>query len=251
MHVETRVRDALRRISDGAAAHKEAVHRALIKRIIEEDGAMKRKRTRGRALLSAAAAVAVFAAVFAATPAGSALADRIIRFFAPEKQVEVNIEGDKEDQNARLETNATDEMGYVIYIDAERYTFESKAGMDVVGAKDFPTGYPPVRMEISQRAEQSAQSAYDALVKQAQADYDRAEGMGGVDAPVKGLWIHAIDDGGGEAAVENIYIVDNTRGGCFVIRAKLFLEAEEGHGARFYAMLETFEVVPSEQINAQ
>ena len=47
---------------------------------------------------------------------------------------------------------------------------------------------------------------------------------------------------------ENIYIVDNQAGGSFLIECKLFVEAEEGHGARFGNMLETFEVVKSSQI---
>ena len=248
MDFDKRIKEDMKNGTNRAAAQKEAVFNAISQRIRKEKTNEVRKST-GKRNSMAVAAVAVLAvlALGAFTPAGRVLANRLIRLFVPEKPIITEVEGQKEQGTGTLVENTAQPVGYVMYIDAQRYTKQTSGGTDIIKAKNFPKNYPPVQMEISQTTK-SAKDTYAALLREVSGKYDKVEGKGEVTSPIKGLYIHAIDNGGGEAALEKIYVVDNTRGGCFVIRCKLFLEAEEGHGARFLGMLKTFEVVASDQI---
>ncbi len=200
---------------------------------------------------AAAATVAAAGLVFfSLTPEGTALADRVVKFFAPQKQLDTQIEGGTETQQAALFTNKHGEVGYVIYIDTERYGKQSNGGVDYYKALNQPEGYPPVQMEISQVMGTDAQQEYQKLLSDAKSGFDVAEGLGQVTEPVKSWAILAYDEEGSDAPYENIYVVDNTKGGCFVIRCRMFREAAEGHGARFLEMLKTFEVVRSSQMES-
>lgn len=48
---------------------------------------------------------------------------------------------------------------------------------------------------------------------------------------------------------EEHYFYDDQQGGAYHVILKFYLEATEGHGARFHAMLETFTVVNSDEAN--
>lgn len=245
--------EALKRGTGGAARQKERVWRNVSAQLPKsrqerKQDEMRRKRNLWMSGAFAATVVVLATVFFSLTPEGTALADRIVKFFAPEIRMNTQIEGGTETHNAALQGNSTGEAGYVIYIDSERYRKESAGGVDYYKALNAPDGYPPVQMEISQLPDAGAEETYNKVLAEAEEAYDLAEGRGQVDKPVKGWWVLAYDDGGGEAPYEEIYVVDNTKGGCFVIRCKMFREASEGHGARFYAMLETFEVVDPSQV---
>lgn len=177
-----------------------------------------------------------------ATPQGGKKA------YPAQKDITIDIEGQSETVGATLNGDTTREIGYVIYIDAQRYAKDTRDGADIYKALNAPSGYPGVQMEIGRQEGKGAEETYNALLAEAKSAFDTAEGQGRVDSPVKGWSLYAYDEGGGEAPYEDVYVVDNTRGGCFVIRCKMFREAAEGHGARLHAMLKTFEVVESSQV---
>lgn len=251
---ESTISKTLKSGTDRAAEQKQKVWRSISGRIGQAKMERKRDDMRRNRIRwiggAAAAAVVVLASVyFSTTPEGTALADRIVKIFSPEKRINTQIEGGTETQNAALQGNTSKEMGYVIYIDSERYRKETAGGVDYYKAISMPEGYPPVQMEISQLADRGAEETYHKLLDEAGNSFDVAEGKGKVEKPVKGWSLFAYDNGGGDAPYEDVYIVDNKKGGCFVIRCRLFREASEGHGARYYAMLETFEVVDSSQLD--
>ena len=64
-----------------------------------------------------------------------------------------------------------------------------------------------------------------------------------VTEPLEGYNLHGISGSEWDSPVTNVYVVDNQNDGSFVITEKYFLEAAEGHGARFYAMLQEFEIM--------
>ncbi len=250
---DERLTQALRQGTEGAAQRKRSVWHTVFSRISTIEAERKRKdmKRKRNFWLSAAVTTAAAAAVtvfFSMTPQGTALADRIVKLFAPEIQMDTQIEGGTETQQAELHANTTGEMGYVIYIDTERYKKEGSAGVDTYKALNMPEGYPPVQMEIRQITDKGAQQQYEALLAEVKGKYDVAEGRGQVTEPVKGWAILAYDEDDSKSPYEDIYIVDNKRGGSFEIRCKMFREAAEGHGARFYAMLKTFQVVDSSQV---
>ena len=46
-----------------------------------------------------------------------------------------------------------------------------------------------------------------------------------------------------DAPVEDLWFTSDGQGGAFKITARYFMEASEGHGIRFAAMVDTFEVI--------
>lgn len=251
-HMDAEIERALRLGTQGAADRKAEVWRAVARGVAKIDDErnhadMRKKRNQLLALTGVAAAAAVAIVVYSTTPEGTALAGRLVKFFAPEKTIDTQIEGTTETPNAQLSQNTDNEIGYVLYYDAERYAKESSGGIDYYKALNQPEGYPPVQMEISQLKDTDAAVKYQQILTAADKDFDHAEG-GPVEEPVKGWRILAWNETGSDAPYEQTYVVDNRAGGCFVIRVRLFVEAEEGHGARMLAMLKTFEIVRSSSI---
>lgn len=249
---EAEIERALRAGTQSAAGRKAGVWRAVARGAADIDNErnhmdMRKKRNKLLILTGAAAAAAVAIIVFSTTPEGTALAGRLVKFFAPEKTIDTQIEGTTETPNAQLSQNTEEKIGYVMYYDAERYKKESSGGTDYYKALNQPEGYPPVQIEISQLKDDDAAVKYQEILTAADKDFDHAEG-GPVKEPVKGWRVLAWDETGSEAPYEETYVVDNRAGGCFVIRMRLFVEAVEGHGARMLAMLKTFEVVHSSSI---
>jgi hypothetical protein len=102
-------------------------------------------------------------------------------------------------------------------------------------------------MEISQDKDSTPEELAAQFEEELKADFSKVDAAQKVTEPVEGITIHAIDGGTEwDDEVVNYYLVDNTQGGTFVIKQKYFLEASEGHGARFYNMLKEFTIVPEE-----
>ena len=102
-------------------------------------------------------------------------------------------------------------------------------------------------MEISQDRDSTPEELAVRFEEELKADFSKVDAAREVTEPVEGIYIHAIDGGTQwDDEVVNYYLVDNTQGGTFIIKQKYFLEAAEGHGARFYHMLEEFVIVPEE-----
>jgi hypothetical protein len=169
--------------------------------------------------------------------------------YPAEKDITVDIEGQAETVSATLNGDTSREIGYIIYIDESRYAKESRDGADYYKALNVPDDYPPVQMEIRQLPQESAEAAYTRVLAESGIKYDVADGKKQVDSPVKGWSLIVYDNGGGDKPYVEVFFVDNTAGGCFVIQCSMFSEAAEGHGARFEAMLKTFEVVESSRVD--
>ena len=245
---EKMISHSLCKASERAVCQKERVKQAIISNIDndKEKYAMNKKRFWIKTAVTVAAAVLI-TCFFALTPTGNALAAEIAKLFAPEKPIIFEVEGEQETQDGRLEINTEKPMGYVIYVDGSRYEKETVNDIDHIKFIGSNEGLPPVRMEIEQIDDKNAQSTYDALLEQAKEEYAQVDEKGHVAEPVDSLNFVAYGEAG-ESPFEAVYVVDNTAGGCFVIRCRMFVEAQEGHGARFDDMLRTFEVVPSDEI---
>lgn len=61
--------------------------------------------------------------------------------------------------------------------------------------------------------------------------------------PIEGYWLHGTTGSEWNSKVVTAYVISNGNEGSFVITENYFLEAAEGHGARFHHMLESFEIV--------
>lgn len=194
-----------------------------------------------KALGVAAAAIAMAFALSIFTQPGQAALEKLKQYFEPEKVVEYEVEGDKENIDTRLQQS---EMGYVLYYDQERYKVVEGQGADRIVMKEEFVGIPEVYMEISQDPNSSAEELAPNLEQELKKDFSKVDPVRRVSEPVESLYIHAIDGGSkADDPIVDYYLVDNGRGGTFIIKLKYFLEAAEGHGARFRNMLKDFTIV--------
>lgn len=187
---------------------------------------------------SMAAALAL--AIGLNTEYGQAAVDKIKELFVPNKVVKQQIEGMDEDSNVALKEGSSK---YIIYIDEERYTMEKVAGKDRIAAKIKGENTPEVFMEINQVEGKKPDAVASEIEEELKRKYQKVENRGEVDYPLKATLIYANSGMNYNSTVIRYYLVDNTKGGTFVIKQQLFVEAEEGHGARMDNMLKEFKVI--------
>lgn len=201
----------------------------------------KRKRTIFVAIAAAAAAILI--AFGSQTPTGSAMVDKVKAMFAPEKDVKTNIEGTKED--TKLNLHEGKKAKYVLYVDEERYQFITTEEADkVVLKEELPEQYPTVEMEIKQLEDKQPREAIAEANTQLSKQYDEIVRVEEVTYPLKATLITARDSNvDWNTPLAKVYIFSNGDKGSFVITQTLFMEAAEGHGARFDEMLKEFHMV--------
>lgn len=242
---DKKIKEALLEGTEEAVELKEMVWKNIQKELkLEGDKKMNKKTNRNKGISgfvkygSVAAALAIV--IFSSTETGRAAVDKIKQMFVPNKVVEQSIEGMKENNNVTLKESA---MKYVIYIDEERYTMESSNGKDKIVPKIKAEGYPEVFMEIEQIKDKKPEAAALEMETQLKAKFKTVENKGEVKDPINARLITARTGLKAKDTVVRYYFIDNTKGGTFVVKQQFFLEAEEGHGARFYAMLKEFKIV--------
>ncbi|MDQ6420730.1 hypothetical protein RB620_14965 [Paenibacillus sp. LHD-117] len=191
----------------------------------------------------AAAAVAI--TVFLSLPAGTAMMNSVKHWFEPEKKIEIDVEGQKEETNGQVHVDETSD--YAIYYDKDRYKLIEGESKDVITTIDpIPEPYPQVSLTIEQNVDVLPEQLAAELAEQLKGQYARVDAVERVTAPVDGYLIHAIDGSDRLSKVTNVYVVSNKKQGSFILSSAYFLEAAEGHGSRFYHTLEQFEVLEEE-----
>ncbi|WNF36860.1 hypothetical protein RJD24_21100 [Bacillaceae bacterium IKA-2] len=201
-----------------------------------------KKKSKSRGWITGTIAAAVLLGIFTtSTDTGQAVVSNIKEYFAPEKQVVEEIEGMPEEKEVVLKESKS---GYIIYIDEERYKLIEEDGIDKIVTKE-PLGeiYPEVAMEISQVEDKTPEQLATSIQQELENSFETVREITTVTEPVEGLLISAIDGLEWDSRVTRVYIISNEKEGSFVIQKKYFLEAEEGHGARFHHMLKEFKIV--------
>ncbi len=203
------------------------------------------KRKRGFVKLVASMAAAAILVIGLNTQPGLALVNRIKEMFDPEKNITQDIEGSREEQNVQL--NEGRDAEYVIYVDEERYEFVKVGDSDrIVPNPPLEERYPEVSMEIRQVSDKNPEALIEemeALLKEEFADVTVPER---VDNPVSGWTVRGLEGNSWDSRLVRVYVISNQSQGSFVITQRYFLEAEEGHGARFDHMLKEFHIVEDE-----
>lgn len=202
---------------------------------------MKSSKKRYMPLIATAAAVMI---IFAGTQTkvGHAIISQIKEMFVPEKQITQEIEGNKEKTDVNLQHPSNSE--YVIYIDEERYKFIEGEESDKIVMKDIPDGdFPEVSMEIKQVADKAPEEVVNELATQIKEEYETFYEPKMTNEPIDSWTVRGVDGHEWNSPIINVYVVSNEDGGSFIITQRYFLEAAEGHGARFYQMLKEFHIV--------
>ena len=191
----------------------------------------------------AAAAVAV--TVFLTMPAGTAMMKSIQNWFAPEKQIEIELEGDKEQTQGKVHVD--EESRYAIYYDKERYKLVQEDGKDVITTIDLlPEPFPQVSLTIEQNVSKKPEDLAQEIAEQLAEEYADVREIKAITSPVNGYEIHAIDGNDRLSKVITVYVTSNEQQGSFILTSRYFLEAAEGHGSRFRQTVEQFEVLKPE-----
>lgn len=190
----------------------------------------------------AAAAAAAIIFVGSQTDMGHALIDQIKELFVPEKEITQDIEGNKEKTNVNL--NQSRESDYVIYIDEDRYTFIDGDKSDKIVTKTpLEEKYPEVSMEIEQVVDKVPEDVIKDIEENVRDTYETFFAPEEINEPIKGWTMRGLMGSQWDSEVVKYYVLSNGKGGSFVITQRYFLEAAEGHGARFEQMLEEFHIV--------
>lgn len=243
--IDKKIEERLEEMSKFDAKDKADIWDAIEQELFTEDnkGVVKMKPKKKRWGILVAAAAAMVLAFGSQTETGSALVDKVKEMFEPEKDVQMEIEGDKEDTNLQL--NEGKEADYVIYVDEERYVMNKTETGDVITTKvPLEERYPEVSMTITQIKDKDTEEVYNELRNTILAVYPTIILEEQVTEPVVGQMLLAKEDGNEwDNEMTRVYVVDNEAGGSFIIQQKYFLEAEEGHGARFDQMLKEFHIV--------
>jgi hypothetical protein len=188
------------------------------------------------------AAAAIMLLFSTQTDTGTAFIKQVKDMFVPEKEIIQSIEGTEEETEVVLQEGKDAE--YVIYMDEERYKLVKGDSSDVITTKEpLEDRYPEVSMEIEQFKDVAPEDMVATLETEIASTYTKVKETENVMEPVEGYKIHGISGSEWDSPVTNVYVIDNRHGGSFVITEKYFLEAAEGHGARFYAILQEFEIV--------
>lgn len=107
-----------------------------------------------------------------------------------------------------------------------------------VGYEAYVAGLPQVSLEITQVADTTVSETVSRLQRERKIEHVTEPEA---EFPYTSLYFSS----GGDASSEvgNYYVRDNSHGGVFVITSTYFLEAAEGHGARFKNAVNTIEII--------
>ena len=173
---------------------------------------------------------------------GTAFMKGIKDLFVSEKEVSQNIEG--KDEKTEVILNEGKDSEYIIYIDETRYKMTKSGDTDIITTiEPLPEKYPEVSMEIKQVANEKPDDLVKKLETELKNDFPELREIENVTDPVEGFLLHGAAGNQADSKIVHAYVISNEKEGSFIITGNYFLEAAEGHGARFHRMLESFEIV--------
>ena len=144
------------------------------------------------------------------------------------------------------QTDTVDDSGFILYVNQESYRCREEDGIYLVEpVLAPPSELPPCRLEIVQRAYVSPQYAAEQAAAKLRETYAEVSDI--TKNRVLGwLTVSASDGTAWDDAQADVYVVSDCQGGAYVLTARYFMEATEGHGVRFRDMVGTFEAVAPE-----
>jgi len=223
---------------------KEAIWNNIEKELFsKKKRKVKNKRRKKKGYLPFVAAAAVIILLLGTqTEAGHALIHQIKEIFASQKEIVQEIEGNQEKANVQLQS--PHKSNYVIYVDQERYQFIEGEKSDKIVMKTPVEGdFPEVSMEIQQIVNKSPDVIVDELAAQIKTKYEIFYEPKKIKEPVEGWVVRGVGGHKWDSPIINAYVISNEKQGSFIITQRYFLEAEEGHGARFDEMVKEFRIV--------
>ena len=247
-HFDKRAKEELhKRTQQDTNGLKDEIWNGLEKELFSEEkvykGEVKKMKKKNRVIpiiiTTAAALVIVFSLQ---TDTGMAFIKGIKDMFVPEKEITQSIEGQDEETDVNLNEGTNSE--YIIYVDETRYKMINGEEADIITTIDpLPEKYPEVTMEIKQVPTEKPEDLVGKIEAELKKDFPELRAVESVTEPVEGYWLHGTTGSEWDSKVVTAYVISNGKDGSYVITENYFLEAAEGHGARFHHMLDSFEIV--------
>ena len=141
-----------------------------------------------------------------------------------------------------IQYGAKPNAGFAIYVNEEIYTTAEENGVYLIKPRILlPEGeFPPIDLTITYAENRSKSEAMEDVSKTLEATYAQVSETEETEFT---LFRTAGDGTAWNAAQTAVLCVDDGYGGSFILTARYFTEAAEGHGVRFRDMMNTFTVV--------
>ena len=210
--------------------------------------------------LAAAIALVMLLAFFQTAPGVAALeivkeaVTSFIDTLFPPKDIPVEVEGETEvihqeagGQEPEMQEDGTVTVpGFAIYYDTESYTMSEENGVTYIR---FITDneLPPCEMEIKHIPGVAPEDAAEATRKEMEQSWDSVSELRNLETR-EGFVFAFYAGTNWDSACGDVFFLSDGGDGCFQLTSRYFIEATEGHGARFAQMVQTFEVIDAESI---
>jgi len=223
--------------------------------IMESAPGRKKKKAHPYRWIAAAAVLVMILTFFRTAPGAAALeivkeaVAGFIETLFPPKEIPVYIEGETEvkhqeagGQEPQVQEDGTvTSPGFAIYYDTELYTMSEENGVTYIR---FVTDndLPPCEVEIRHIPHASPEDAAEAAGTEMAENWDSVSDIAGMETGEGFLFSFAAGMNW-DSPCGTVYFLSDGRDGCFQITARYFVEAAEGHGARFAQMIRTFALI--------
>lgn len=176
----------------------------------------------------------------------------LIGIFLPPKTETIMIEGLEEEikYSSFGEIPDSSGPGFAMYYDDESYTMSEENGVYII--RSIPVNgvdnskYPPCEMVI-EHSDTDWQTLCAQTREQMIPTWETVRDAAQYENPDR-LVFTARNGASWDSPVEDHYFLPDGNTGCYHITARFFLEATEGHGCRFSAMVGTFTLVTDQDM---
>lgn len=139
---------------------------------------------------------------------------------------------------------------FIIHINSEMYTsWEENGVYEIRPQIPMSADFPECSLQIRRVADKTPAAVAESMREELAASYLQVGDIAGSDA-IDGLFIHADNGSEWDAEQVDVTVTDDLLGGSYVLIARYFTEATEGHGVRFADMTGTFKAVTSADTEA-
>lgn len=156
---------------------------------------------------------------------------------------EMIIEQELEGQVEETTVNLITKDNYSLYIDQERYLMQEIDGKDLlIPIMLLDNEEPDTFMQIQEFGDVLPNEKAQEIKYELKEDYQIVGEIEDIIDPIEAVKLTARTGDKWDDIVVKYFVIDNSEGGCFVIKQQLYVEALEGHSVRFDNMLRYFKI---------
>ena len=200
--------------------------------------------------LAAVVTLVLILAWFLQTPVGVAAVEKVqqavnqlIEVLFPPKDIRVTPEGGTEmvSHVAHGKEPEAGTLGFVIYVDEERYVMTEENGAWYIRPKEYDEAWPVCEIEIRELPGRNYQEAAEQVREEMLPNWKT---VSGIYRPVESpLIFNTVDGDAWEDRCEDHYFYENGNVGAYHITCRYFVGILEGHGTRLAAMAQSFQLI--------